>query len=305
MKIGILIGFQYCNDMFCEQIFEREGKFENLYLPGIIIDLYQSYKFVKNMKPDKILIITDIYEDQKTSLLMKSIVEDIVDSDILTFIETIKNTNEYHKYKDLKNFINTISLTCYNQNNIFIYYTGHAKNGYLLLPSIEKYPMSDFRELISNSTYHLANIFIVMDCCNGSCLNLPFKLEINKSPVYKLVNDTKLFFTKQNIICIVSSLNNENAITSKNGSIFTRAFFKSIKSCNRLLSKILIDITSYCSQQTPCIYSSYPNIYLIWNWLLNPSNYDITIDNINNHILISTNHIINNVSDICFIDYNI
>ena len=76
MREAILIGFEYTN----------EKK-----LPGIIVDLYQAYCFLKknNWKDNEIKILTDIKKDAETQILKSAILEKTVNSDILSFIEDI------------------------------------------------------------------------------------------------------------------------------------------------------------------------------------------------------------------------
>jgi len=77
MRRAILIGFEYKN-----------GK----RLPGIPVDLYQVYCFLKNngWKNEEIKILTDIKQDAQTEILKISILDNIVDSGILSFIEDLK-----------------------------------------------------------------------------------------------------------------------------------------------------------------------------------------------------------------------
>lgn len=178
MKVAILIGFQYQDIEVLEKInFKEElctyiennnnditelticktnmeevqNRSEKLYLPGIIVDLYQAYLFILNMYPDYIIVITDIMNDQKTSILMKAIVDSIVDADILTFIENIKKKDQYYLYQNVQMLINKIMTISYKADKLFIYYTGHAQNGDIILPNNEKLLMKDFREVLSNS----------------------------------------------------------------------------------------------------------------------------------------------------------
>ena len=92
-----------------------------------------------------------------------------------------------------------------------------------------------------------------MDCCEGS-ISLPFVLN-DKS--YRLENEKS--FVKPKIICISSSLENENSITTKSGSIFTQYLFEIINNPNLSLYEILQKIKLKLRiKQTANISSSRP-----------------------------------------------
>lgn len=313
MKSVILIGFQY-------------GDFESnkvhivnsLYLPGILVDLYQVYLFAKRMNPDKIIVITDIEKDSKTDLLLKAIVESIVDSDILTFIETIKESNSYYYYNDQSVLIKTITNETYLSDQLFLYYTGHAKEGYILLPNEQRIKMTDLRDIIISSLKPSSEIFIVMDCCNGTGMELPFRFihTTNKIDFDEIINNRRYqqfryqlqhtpnpIFTKQKIICISSTSNNEDSITTKNGSLFTQSLFRHFKS-TRLLAELLCYISKEClntNLQTVTIYSSYPDLYHLWPWLFSSYTYSIHFDSMSNTIILNDN-ISEEVEDVCFLN---
>ncbi len=326
MKVAILIGFSYGAD--CNYPSAQRDDPERTPLPGIVIDLYQAYTASVKMGADKICIITDINRDQQTSLLMNAMIESIVYIDILSFIDTIKKNKFYSKYQDRNNFIKCILENSTQADEVFIYYTGHVSLGHIIFPIEEvgvtfaesstidhvsmspdynsnsdepKMSLTDFRLLILDSVHDDANVLFVMDCCNSNGLNLPFKL---CDKVYRLShnvdhtdssgNTERTVFVTQKVICISSTMSDENSITSRDGSIFTRAFFKQLKeedglSC-RSISRILTIVGEECTlkyAQTATVHSSYPNLKMLWNWVYQPISLNINVDYIDNVLIIT------------------
>lgn len=296
MKISVLIGFQYKYPVF---------------LPGILVDLYQAYKQAIKMRSDKILIITDIDEDVKTEILMKAIVDEIVDADILTFIETIK-IQKYHKlYDNLQGMLENIAEQSYGESSMFFYYTGHSRNGDLILPDDAKIKKTDVRDLLCTCVKKDGDIFIVMDCCYGSGLRLPFRMTLNQNRegIYKLNKEEKVIFTSQRIICLSASSSDETSITNHTGSLFTRALFSVLKLKIRSLTELLYKVNNICltkHRQTLSIYSSYPNIFVIWGWIYGQDKYEVCLDTVYNTLIIydqtikhSLKHMNDEVDEIC------
>jgi hypothetical protein len=257
MKVCVCMGFQYQTPANID----INGVDNSLYLPGIYVDLYQAYCFAKKMKPDKIVVLTDIEEDSNLVLSTKAISEGIIDADILNFIYTLKENGTYAKYEGVSSMISLITEYIYGADELFFYYTGHSENGTIILPinvdlastelthvglsRCDSIRIIDLRDLITTSTKRSAQIFIVMDCCNGNGLGLPFRLRPNgvistsskvlRSPSlmaaeykWKYQNDDSLErkFPGQEIICMSSATENEFSVTTRSGSIFTRSVFK-------------------------------------------------------------------------------
>jgi len=268
-KCAILIGFEYKN----------EKK-----LPGIAIDIYQVYSFLKknNWKNEEIKVLTDIKKDDKTEKLKNAILEKIVDSGILSFIEDLKERNQYTEFKSHNYYNNFESFFTEITGNekCFIYYTGHSKDGNIILPNESLLSFESFKNiLISNIS---REIFLIMDCCERGFL-LPFALN---EKVYRLENEN--CFVKPKIICISSSLENENSVASRVGSFFTRHLFDIISSTNITLYDILKLLKNKLRmKQTANISVSYPNLYLIFPWFYNLCN--LSIIKYPNHLEISLN----------------
>ena len=235
---AILIGFEYKN-----------GK----KLPGIIVDIYLVYKFLKNInwKDSEILIYTDIEKDYQTEVLKTAILEKTVDSGILTFIEDSKEKNQYIEFKShMHNFQTCLSNL---QTYSFIYYSGHSKNGNLILPNNALISLDFFRDMLNFSKETL----LVMDCCEGG-INLPFVLHEN---IYRC--NYNLDFVKNEIICLASCLENEKSVTSKAGSLFTKYLFKELENTSditNLIKKVKKKI------KTGNVLVSHPYLHYIFNW---------------------------------------
>ena len=244
MRKALLIGFQYSG----------EKK-----LPGIATDLYQVYSFLKkhDWQDDEICVMTDIEKDESTDILKVPILEKIVDSDILTFVEECKNRNQYIRFTS-HNHYNNFSSIFPKTKNLFIYYTGHYKDG-IILPNMSLVDLTDY--LLSE------RIFCIMDCCNA-VLNLPFVLD---ETIFRCREELK--FYKQKIICISSSSEDEKSITTPSGSLFTRHLFSFLlKNDSSKLSSILkkmgkigkqkgnIEVTHPILCYIPPFFFSYPNL---------------------------------------------
>lgn len=288
MKDIILIGFEY----------DKNNKF--LGLPGIIIDLYQMYKIGTNIAPDNIFIITDIERNPKTKILKNAVLEGIVDENILDFIDDIKESHKYIKYCNLNNFIQNIINIYKNSKQIVLYFTGHCISGNIILPDNTSLSYEDLLNILITYTNINAEILIIMDCCESTDMGLPYMLQLKiKSSIYRLTSNKNKIFPKQKIIYISSSIKDENSISHKDGSFFTRVLYKQFKNKNSSLVSILNIINNeYLLKynQTASIYSSFPNIKYIWYWLFNISSYNFNY-NENLHCLILTPSSYNNNRD--------
>ena len=245
MRKAILIGFEYKN-----------GK----KLPGISVDLYLVYSFLKKSgwKESEIIVFTDVRKDEQTENLKSALLEKIVDSNILTFIEDLKEKDQYIEFKSVNHYNNFISLFKNISNKTFIYYSGHSKNTNIILPNNSLISLDLFRDNLKAE-----EIFLIMDCCQGG-IKLPFILN---EKTYRLQNEE--VFIKPEIICISSSLHNENSLITKTGSIFTKNLFY-VLSENRELKMIKKKI------KTGDISVSYPKLHHVFKWFYKYS--DIKID---------------------------
>lgn len=291
MKKYILIGFRYKKSRCWTT------------LPGIIIDLYQAYKTLMKSNPDEIIVVTDIDRDSKTEFLRDAILNQTVDENILDFIVLLKERKQHVLFdKTTYNFVNDkISAFLSDSDNVFIYYTGHAENGNIVLPNDNIWSFCDFRDLIIAKTTYYASIFIAMDCCQGTGLGLPYIL---KNGIYRLVPDHD-FLTHKDVICISSASKYENSAATRNGSFFTQALFKALANKTLSISSVLSSVSKYCQEksklitqgahiQTATIHSSMPNLKIIWPWVFrsiqtkhnNTSIHSIHYDQQNYYILL-------------------
>jgi hypothetical protein len=262
MKKAILIGFEYSGE-------KR--------LPGIAVDIYQVYYFLrkKGWQDKDIKILTDIKKDLKTEILKAAILEKIVDSEILSFIEDTKERGQYIEFKS-HNYYNNFESVFENIEHCFVYYTGHSKNENIILPNDGLLSFQSFKNiLITNIS---KEIFLVMDCCEKG-ISLPFQLNEN---IYRFENE---YFVKPKFLCISSSLENEKSMTSRIGSFFTRYLFEILENPNLTLTDILKKLKKRLNlKQTANISSSYPDLYLIFGWFYNFSS--ILITQYPSHLLI-------------------
>ena len=248
---ALIIGFEYTKNNDWEL------------LPGITVDLYQIYDYVKNLNRFKTLVFTDIANDHNTDTLKKAILDGHVDSGLLSFIEDIKVSNCYTIYQTqvlnqytVNNFDQTIIDFVTGLDRLFLYYTGHGKNGNIILPDGTQVGMKYIKTLLNTYTNANCQIISLLDCCESDNKSLV------SHPSYQHIS-------------IASTKINEETTTCKSGSKFTRSIINKFKN-----NKILLN----CFDN---IYISHPNIKYLWNWLILIDHNDITID-IDNTISIIT-----------------
>ena len=270
-----------------------DGK--KLFLPGIIIDLYQAYKFCLAMCPDRILVITDIIEDPPTRIIKDAIINEVVDGNILNFIADIKTRGHYICYTNLQSMIKTIQETIHLSTDTLIYYTGHSKSNHLILPN-DAIAVNNLRIIILKSVIATANIYLLFDCCYGVSFDLPFHLVDNRYTLTISDQQGNNNFTTQRIISISSASENENSGLTIIGSIFTRIIFKLLhnkfRNINRLIAEInrqsrLLFSQSSNFAQTASAYSSHPDAYFLSSWLFNNKENKISFDPIKNIMIIT------------------
>ncbi len=270
MKYGVLlIGFEYTHSK----------KWETL--PGISVDLYQVYRYTKSITKN-ILVFSDVDKDYRTSILKQAILDGYVDSGLLSFIEDIKEKSQYSKYESKKqngyrmnNFDTVVTDYVKGLDKLIFYYTGHAKNGNIILPDNTQVSLDYVREILTQ-TNPTCQILSVLDCCESNGMSLPYRLSSLKvsslSGSYRL---NSLNFMKQKIICLSSSIITEDSMATRSGSVFTRELFGYLESHQDTV------ITVGQLKDIGTIYGSYPNLKMLWLWITKTkhSYLDITIDN--------------------------
>lgn len=275
----IIIGFQY------------EGKYK---IPGILIDMFRVYLFAKKAKM-KVMVITDIEKDNEDKELSKAISLKNCDSRIFSFIQSLQQRGEYQYWTSLpylKHIITTFLSSPPNsleegegrggekEERLFFYYTGHAKNKELLFPDLTLTPTEEVTEIIPQN-----QIFFLFDCCNASYVDLPFLLTmdfsvsryrttaVTRGGMYYLHTSTSNFTSKE-VICLTSSMVDEDALATWTGSTFTQLFFQTLETYEkeRNIHIILKKIQEVLKGKQSCrAYASHPTLIGLFPWLFHPS----------------------------------
>lgn len=267
--VSIIFGFQY------------KDKYE---IPGIIIDIFRVYHFLRKARR-KILVITDIEEDKSMSELAISIAEKSTDARIFSFIETLKSRGEYQFWNSVPYVQQLVETNCFEAEKIFIYYTGHAIQKEFIFPissgEMEKVETTTFTRWIYNNCKDDAEILFFLDCCNTSNLDLPFLLSMDysvsryrsssskKGGIFHLHNLEPKFY-KQKIICLCSSMEDEDSVATWKGSSFTQLFFQNLEvhARERNIHKLLKEVQDVLRSKQACrAYASYPNLIFLYPWL--------------------------------------
>lgn len=292
MDAAVIIGFSYDNNLYGRST-------DRTFLPGILIDIYRSYKYVESVTSNKnITVITDLVMDPNITDLKESIVKSIVDLEIINTIRDLDVKGYLHSFSSKADLLIKVKSVCKNCRKIFIYYTGHALNGNILLPlsNLEvcyKYnrivdssiSFSVLRDIICSNSKKNAEIFSILDCCNSNGFDLPYKI-ING--VFRLTMKSNKVYPTQKFICLSSTSSDEVSASSKNGSIFTNIFFDNF-GVERSLINLLGIVLEECKMkfdQTVTVNSTYPDLKLIWKWLLTPKDIFVKFNIIENYFII-------------------
>lgn len=269
MKAILLIGFSY----------EELNDLEVHPLPGILIDLYQVYTYFTNIGYDKILLITDIWKSTPISLLSRPILEGIVNSNILNFIDSTGSIQFLYTTEDA--FISKIKEFIADVDELVVYYTGHSKKNLFVLPNVNYgitkidhvtntsfISIDKFRDIIINGTPFNSQILFILDACNGIGLKLPFQLHKSQ---YRLADLKSHNYIKKEVLCLSSAMHDEKSGTFVSGSLFTRSLIKSLKEKITYLPNLLSKINEECTplhKQTATVNSTYPSMKYLWNWIM-------------------------------------
>jgi hypothetical protein len=287
MRYGVLlIGFEY--------VLSDRWKT----LPGISTDLYQVYSYVKNITKN-IMLFTDIDQDYNTSILQRAILDGYVDSGLLSFIEDIKDRKQHTLYSStvknsytVNNFDQTVTNFVAGLDRLIIYYTGHGKNGDIILPDNTHVSLIYLKELMCENVNQDCQIILILDCCESNGLNLPYQYIMCENTMKKDINWCwKLYshdFTEKEILCISSSRLHEDSTATKTGSLFTKILFGYLSYIyNKYI--LLADLSN--NIKGIYIYGSYPEIKMVWGWFTKSihNNIDITVDNNSSIITVKLN----------------
>lgn len=294
MVFAILIGFQYSHERF---------------LPGIVVDLYQVYHYLRCVCPYiDIAIITDIKKDSRAAPLMNALVEGIIDSEALSFIEDTRQRGHLHQVDEsnAKSVLMEVFQRMSQRDDPgFIYYTGHgiASNpngaifrGNWLLPNWEKLSVSKILDelLRDRRSQSGVDLVIIMDCCGLGEIPLPYRLRLDPDHPQQgrfhlnvSVPDEDLLHHPNDVLVLTSTRHNEQSATTKSGSIFTRTLFRLLNQCYQeqrpfpllpaLVQQVDVEITKLQTgyPQSVTVYSALPMIYRFPTWFYG---FDLTID---------------------------
>jgi hypothetical protein len=260
MKIAILVGFEYSVE-------------ENLFLPGILVDLYRSYSYCLDKNFDQIFVITDISSDGNSKLLSELIIGEGVPTDIFSFIQNLSKTDSYVKYSTKEDFLSKLHEICSRATQLLFYFSGHVDSkdsGNFLFPNFTKFSISSFSSFLLLSCSPFCEIFSILDCCHGNGFFLPFRLIPEKKGRYIFEKPVSFsHFVDRQIICLSATQSKEKSKVDFKGSYFSKVLF-SILSDEILLSNLIRSIHLVTKKeyfQTATVYSSFPNILSIWNWV--------------------------------------
>ena len=159
LTVAIIIGFQYSrnsnnsrhyndnqhesssvNDRGQFQSDQVDNGIANLPIPqiddidwskelyGTIIDMFQAYDFALRFQPDRIAVITDVTHDDKWYKLLGAMRMNIVNYDIQTFIQSLKDKGIYYRYRNRKQMCEIISSITNGAKRVFFYYSGHGQS---------------------------------------------------------------------------------------------------------------------------------------------------------------------------------
>jgi len=293
----IIIGFSYSK---IDKYTDRP------YLHGILIDMYRAYNYsykllnstdkgindqrsnnkdsntqgtdTQRSNTKSIKIITDLHIDLTFNEIKDSIIDSIVDAEVINFISQMRKNGFLIDYTSKQQLLEELSNAVLGKKRIFFYYTGHANNGNILLPLMNDLisyrcttqdaiiNLSNIRDILSSGSRNSAEIFVILDCCNSNGLDLPYKL-VDK--VYRLTSKSNKEYPYQKIICFSSTNIDENSIASKKGSIFSHYLFELLGK-SRNIGSLLSEINKECAgqyNQTATVYSSYPDLKILWRWM--------------------------------------
>ena len=258
MPNAILIGFEY------------RWKKSIRTLPAIIIDLYRMYQYCQSVGINDIFVITDIEDDVKITEHLRAMVEDVIDSQMNTFISTIHERGHLNVFthSDTIYKFQAIFDRIKNWTQVLIYYTGHGVDNAIILPSLDKLPIQLLRDSIVERCDLHAQICWIMDCCSPSHLYLPYQLTMQTR--YKIKDLT--YIPTQNIICFGGAdQKSAQSIMTRNGSVFSNKLlelFKNNRTYIPYIHKILQSDKIANYKFHIGIYSSHPDIYWMWSWLV-------------------------------------
>lgn len=301
MPTAIIIGFEYSvnklsyvQSSLSTSSFASHGNHGKLAspttLPGAFIDIYQAHRWCLSFNCAA-YILTDVTGDVSSKysfVLKKSIANNIVDPDIVSFYDMV-DTTLVNTSAELLLGLDAILLNM-SDNRLIIYYTGHGNKDALVMPSHELLSFITFRDRILSKIPTTTEVFWILDCCNPTGLHLPFLLDHNNF----VLSSAKISCVLQPILLIISSNSEEKSVTSDMGSLFSRELFRLLHTLNsgnttfsgrnRNMRRLLGNLSSAIRKmhtgytQTLSIYSSYIIDPVLWLWIGSTDTNDVVAD---------------------------
>ena len=311
MNTGILIiGFDY---------YGTEGE---SHLPGTLRDIKRAYNFCSTINPQQILIITDINPEdmeiknvtstddihfvQKTRNIWKKINSSIdFQKYISEFLPKVDRIIVYYsghaRHKGIilslepsydKNIYTMTNFSTVNLSLDDVDSPSTKESEPINTFNISKkkqtnvlYTFKELKNTLVSMSRKKAQILLIMDCCSGDSLDMPFVLD-TETGIYHL-KSYDISIPTQEIVCISSSLKNQSSLSSNMGSLFTQQFFDKIGVMRKNHQKIkYIRLIRTIGReklnnffQTFNIHSSRPNLKYIFHWVLIQSKLKIHIEN--------------------------
>jgi hypothetical protein len=154
-------------------------------------------------------------------------------------------------------------------------------------------PIDDIRNLIFNSADDEVESLFLFDCCYGTSMRFPFKIQpdgsirlVEKRSCKGSITSSKRKYFKSQGICISSVNQREQAVSTSEGSLFTRFLFRSLNNRQRSLKGLVEDIDSEIighekshNAHQCMVHVTYPTLNNLWLWLFNGEHrYRVIID---------------------------
>ena len=278
MKVAILIGFGYT---------EQESKMR---IPGILIDLHRSYEFAKRMEALKVLVFTDYQRNQKSYPIKEQLRNGELDAETLFFITNLKFQEQYHNYNSLESFKDQIERVTLGVSRLFIYYSGHAERGLIVLPKanreIDRISLPQLLSICVNKAHPQAEVFSIVDCCQSDGMGMSFKM-IPGDEWYQYQKVYDLYKQGREIICLSSGNEEEFSETRIGGSQFTALLYELLnKKLYWPIGQLLKELKEGGYENTPVVTSSDPHLMELWRWTLSSTRLSISFDYLDQTILV-------------------
>lgn len=214
-------------------------------LPGVVLDLYRMYRYADRvMGAEDIYVVTDITREENVKNLIDVLLSKQSGADILKFFQTVRRLVPWTAQNNLEP-CDLFSRLCEGATRVMWYFTGHGKDGCMVLPDGSLEPMSNILDavrlaMMRSPSPEPRELLWISDCCHGSDLGLPFLLRESASPSWDLDpsvepeylgrlsrfardprDDPGAFFSVR-VIALSSSTRTSSSTTSLGGSDFTR-----------------------------------------------------------------------------------